>query len=200
MPWSAVRAYGATSKHGRGRERLRRAAGGPEQHDVVAAREARPQPLARAADEPEPGVRDTRVDLVPELEQVVDVVERVVGVAVAARQQMRRHPAEHHLARLLAAPPPPLRSSGVAAARFTPCGITIHGFVDAERLVAACGVLGGDDVAAQRRGAAAARSRAARRSGRRRPSRPRPATCGSWSKSSVSRFAVARAARPRTAR
>ena len=68
----------------RGRERLL-AGDSPEENDVVPAVDALPDPLARLADEPEPAVREPRVDLVPELEQVVDVVERAVAAAVLGR-------------------------------------------------------------------------------------------------------------------
>ena len=126
MPWSAVRAYGATSKHdavASASARARRPVSSMSWRPCSALAQA----VARAADQPEPGVRDLRVDLVPQLEQVVDVVERVVGVAVAARQQVGGHPAEHDLARLACGAAACSRSSGVAAERLTPCGITTQG-------------------------------------------------------------------------
>src|SRR5438093_5098166 len=47
----------------------------PEQEDVGAARAASPDPIARTSEQPEPGGGHTGADLVPELEEMVDVVE-----------------------------------------------------------------------------------------------------------------------------
>ncbi len=67
-----------------GRERL--LARNPSEEDDVVAPSTRflIRSLA-SADEPEPAVREPRVDLVPELEQVVDVVQRPFAAAVARR-------------------------------------------------------------------------------------------------------------------
>ena len=56
-----------------------------EDDDIVASADPLPDTLTRSADEPEPRLGCARMNLLPELEQVVDVVERLLAVSVLCR-------------------------------------------------------------------------------------------------------------------
>ncbi len=139
---------------GRGRERLltRQTA---EENDVVTARDALLDPVARAADEPEPRPGEARVDLVPELEQVLDVVERAVAAAILAAEQEGGHPADDELAG-----PAARRSLGdevvAERAEADPLRDDVVRSLDAELVEAAAGAVRRDDERLEARAAASA--------------------------------------------
>ena len=89
------------------------------------------------------------MDLFPELEQVVDVVERIRRVAVALGQEVRGHPAEDRFARPLA--------TGRFVAQLRRRSPQVHTLwdddprlLDPERFVTTRRALGSDDVGPQR--------------------------------------------------
>src|SRR5207247_9598136 len=63
--------------------------------NVVPAGKARAKPVARFPDEPELGLWGSSMDLLPELEEMVDVVEGPVGVAVTGGKKVCCHPTDH---------------------------------------------------------------------------------------------------------
>ena len=147
MPWScSTRVEGEVEVGGRCERLLTRQPA--EEDDVVAPARPRADALARTADEPEPALRKARVDLFPELQQVVDVVERVVAAAVVCGEQVRRHPADDDL--VLATPRRRLRDELVRErAEADSLRDHVPGLVDAELLVPFRRPLRRDDVRLQ---------------------------------------------------
>ncbi len=62
-----------------------------EHDDVVATVGALTDPLRRVADQPQLRVGNASVDLVPEVEEMVGVVQRAVAATVLSAQQRGRH-------------------------------------------------------------------------------------------------------------
>ena len=95
----------------------------PEDHDVVAAADALAHSVAGTTNEPQARTRSPSADLLPEVKEVVDVVQGLAPVAILRGQHERGHVPHHHIADGLLRPASAI-ASFVTVLRLIPCGIT----------------------------------------------------------------------------